>query len=95
LTKRLFIAIDLPESIRRILSGLDPDIRGVRWVDAEQMHLTLGFFADVPEEINLAFREKLSGIDFGAFFLPIIGVGAFPPRGWPKVIWIGVNCTNG
>jgi len=91
LTKRLFIAIDLPESTRRILSGLDPRIRGVRWVDAEQMHLTLGFFADVPEEINLAFREKLSGIDFGAFFLPIIGVGAFPARGWPTVIWIGVG----
>ena len=91
MTKRLFAAIDLPESTRQLLSNLDPRIRGVRWVDAEQMHLTLGFFADVPEEINLAFREKLSGIDFGAFFLPIIGVGAFPPRGWPKVIWIGVG----
>jgi 2'-5' RNA ligase len=90
MTKRLFAAIDLPESTRQLLANLDPGIRGVRWVDAEQMHLTLGFFADVPEEINLAFRKKLSGIDFRAFFLPIIGVGAFPPRGWPKVIWIGV-----
>ena len=77
--------------MRQLLSNLDPRIRGVRWVNAEQMHLTLAFFADVPQEINLAFRKKLSGIEFGAFFLPIIGVGAFPPRGWPKVIWIGVG----
>jgi 2'-5' RNA ligase len=90
-SKRLFVAVDLPESTRELLSNLDPCIRGVRWVDAEQIHLTLGFFADVPEEINLAFREKLSGIEFGAFFLPIIGVGAFPARGWLKVIWIGVG----
>ncbi len=60
MTKRLFAAIDLPESPRQLLSNLDPRIRGVRWVDAEQMHLTLGFFADVPEEINLAFRAELA-----------------------------------
>ena len=70
--------------MRQLLSNLDPRIRGVRWVNAEQMHLTLAFFADVPQEINLAFRKKLSGIEFGAFFLPIIGVGAFPTRAGPR-----------
>jgi RNA 2',3'-cyclic 3'-phosphodiesterase len=90
-TKRLFVAIDLPESTRQLLAGLDPHIHGVRWMDAGQMHLTLGFFGDVPKDIDSAFREKLSAIEFGSFFLPIIGVGAFPPRNWPKVIWIGVG----
>jgi len=90
-TKRLFVAIDPPESTRQLLSRLDPHIRGVRWVDPEQMHLTLGFFSDVPEEVDLAFRKKLSAIEVGAFFLPIVGVGAFPAKGWPKVVWIGVG----
>ena len=36
-------------------------------------------------------REKLSAIVFGAFFLPIVGVGTFPPKGPPKIIWIGVG----
>ncbi len=91
MTKRLFVAIDLPQSTRQLLSDLDPHIRGVRWVDPQQMHLTLGFFASVLEDVDLAFREKLSAIEFGAFFLPIIGAGAFPAQGWPKVIWIGVG----
>jgi len=89
--KRLFVAIELPESSKRLLIDLDPHIHGVRWLDAEQMHLTLGFFADVPEDVDLKLREKLSAIVFGAFFLPIIGVGTFPPKGPPKIIWIGVG----
>jgi len=90
-TKRLFVAIDLPESTRQFLAGLDPHIRGVRWIDVAQMHLTLGFFGDVPDDVDLALREKLSAIEFGAFFLPIIGVGAFSAKSPPKIIWIGVG----
>ncbi len=91
MTKRLFVAIDLPESTRQLLADLDPQIRGVRWLDSEQMHLTLGFFGDVPEEVDLALRAELSAIEFGAFFLPITGAGTFPSKGPPKIIWIGVG----
>jgi RNA 2',3'-cyclic 3'-phosphodiesterase len=90
-TKRLFVAIDLPESTREFLAGLDPHIRGVRWTDAAQMHLTLAFFGDVPDDVDLALREKLGAIQFGAFFLPITAIGTFPPKGPPKIIWIGVG----
>jgi RNA 2',3'-cyclic 3'-phosphodiesterase len=89
--KRLFVAIDLPESTRQLLAALDPHIRGVRWTDSAQMHLTLAFFGDVPDETDLALREKLSAIEFGAFFLPIVGVGTFSAKGAPKIIWIGVG----
>lgn len=89
--KRLFVAIDLPESTKQFLVDLDPKIRGVRWTEAAQMHLTLAFFGDVPEDVGLALREKLSAIEFGAFFLPITGVGTFPSKGPPKIIWIGVG----
>ncbi len=89
--KRLFVAIDLPESIRHFLVDLDPNIRGVRWTAPEQMHLTLGFFGSVPEDVDLKLRERLSLIHFGAFFLPIAGVGIFPLKGPPKIIWIGVG----
>ena len=92
--KRLFVAIDLPDSTKRVLVDLDPKIRGARWVDAEQMHLTLGFFGDVPEDVDLTLREKLSAIQFGAFFLPITGVGTFPPKGPPKIIWVGVGAAH-
>lgn len=88
---RLFIAIDLSEPTRQLLARLDPRIRGVRWIDPAQMHLTLAFFGDVADEIALALREKLSAIEFGAFFLPIVGVGTFSAKGAPKIIWIGVG----
>ena len=89
--KRLFVAIDLPDSTRQLLADLDPDIRGVRWTDPAQMHLTVGFFDDIPDDVDSALREKLSAIDFGAFFLPVRGVGVFSAKGVPKIVWIGVG----
>ena len=91
MTKRLFVAIDLPQSTRQLLGNLDPHIRGVRWIDPAQMHLTLAFFGDVAVTIDLALREKLNAIKFGAFSLPITGLGTFSAKGAPKIIWIGVG----
>lgn len=91
MSKRLFVAIDLPEATRRLLADLDPHIRGVRWIDLVLIHLTLAFFGDVADEIDLALRERLSAIRFRAFFLPVVGVGTFSAKGVPKIIWIGVG----
>jgi len=91
MSKRLFVAIDLPNSTRRLLAGLGPHIRGVRWTQSDQIHLTLGFFGDVMEDVELKLREKLSAVEFGAFFLPVNGVGSFAARGAPKTVWIGVG----
>jgi 2'-5' RNA ligase len=91
MSKRLFVAIDLPGSTRQLLANLDPHIRGVRWTEPDQMHLTLGFFGNVSEDVELKLREKLTAIQFSAFFLPVHGVGSFSVRGAPKIIWIGVG----
>jgi 2'-5' RNA ligase len=90
-TRRLFIAIDLPDSTRQLLASLDPHIRGVRWTDPAQMHLTLAFFDDVPDNVDSALREKLNAIEFGAFFLLVTGIGTFSAKGAPKIVWIGVG----
>jgi 2'-5' RNA ligase len=90
-TKRLFVSIDPPQSIRRVLVDLDPRIRGVRWTAGDQLHLTLGFFPDVAQDVEVRLSEKLAAIDFSAFFLPVERVGAFPPKGMIKIIWIGVG----
>jgi RNA 2',3'-cyclic 3'-phosphodiesterase len=91
MTKRFFVAIALPAPTRDALVALDPHLRGVRWSERDQMHLTLGFFGHVAESVDLALREKLSAIRFGAFFVPITGVGTFPPKGAPKIIWVGAG----
>jgi 2'-5' RNA ligase len=89
--KRFFVAVDLPESTRQLLANLDPHIHGARWTRPAQMHMTLGFFGDVPENVDLKLREKLTEIQFGAFFLPVNGVGSFSAKGAPKIVWIGVG----
>jgi 2'-5' RNA ligase len=90
-TKRLFISIELPESVTSTLGALDPHVRGVRWLEPRQMHLTLAFLGDVRAEIQEALSEKLRAISWKSFFLPLIGLGTFPGKGWPKIIWIGVG----
>jgi len=91
MSKRLFVAIDLPDSTRQLLADLDPHIRGVRWTQPDQMHLTLGFFGDVAEDVELKLQEKLRGVEFIAFFLPVTAAGVFSSRSAPKIIWMGVG----
>ena len=90
-TKRLFVSIELPESITKTLVALDPHLRGVRWLAPEQMHLTLSFLGNVPEDVEEKLKKNLSAIEWKAFFLPLSGFGAFPGKGRPNVIWIGVG----
>jgi len=85
MSKRLFVAIDLPDSTRQLLTDLDPDMRGVRWMERDQMHLTLGFFGDASEDVELRLREKLSAIAGNALFPNLTGyamkiVNRFLPR---------------
>lgn len=55
------------------------------------MHLTLAFLGNVSADIQETLSEKLQAISWKSFFLPLIGLGTFPGKGWPKIIWIGVG----
>jgi 2'-5' RNA ligase len=89
--KRLFVSIELPDSVTNLLADLDPGLRGVRWLEPRQMHLTLAFLGSVSTEIQETLSEKLRTISWKSFFLPLTGLGTFPSKGWPKIIWIGVG----
>ena len=51
---RAFIALDIPEAVRnellRLTDILKKEAADVKWVRAENLHLTLRFIGDVPEE---------------------------------------------
>jgi RNA 2',3'-cyclic 3'-phosphodiesterase len=89
--KRLFVSLELPDSVTETLARLDPEIRGVRWLEPRQMHLTLAFLGDIGAETQETFSEKLRAISWKSFFLPLTGLGTFPSKGWPKIVWIGVG----
>ena len=88
---RLFVAIDLPAGIREQLATLCCGLPGARWVSPEQMHLTLRFIGEVDgREFNL-IGEALAEIQCEQFFMQLGEIGFFPPRGNPRVVWVGIN----
>jgi RNA 2',3'-cyclic 3'-phosphodiesterase len=91
---RLFVAVDLPEEHKRLLSGLQTDIPTARWSRPQQMHLTLRFIgADVPAEQLEPIKTALRDIRAEGFDLELRGVGRFPPgtKKAPRVLWVGIK----
>ena len=87
---RLFVAIDLPDDIRAMICTMGGSIPGSRPVPPDQLHLTLKFIGEVETGALLDIKESLHRIAFPEFTLHLQGVGHFPPRGAPKVLWVGV-----
>lgn len=91
---RLFIAIDIPETIRKEVAGLGRSIPNARPVPEDQLHLTLKFIGEVEGSRILDISDALREIIFPQFTLCLQGVGTFPPRGTPRILWAGVQHTN-
>ena len=89
--QRLFIAIPLPDTVRYDLSRLAETLRGLSWVSAGQLHLTLRFLGDVQPGLIEGLEGRLEAVRVESFILPVEGVGAFPPKGPPQVVWAGVG----
>jgi RNA 2',3'-cyclic 3'-phosphodiesterase len=91
---RLFIAIDIPSSLRLLLHAMGQGIPGARPVSEEQIHLTVRFIGDVEGGMAKDIKEALTEIRSSPFSLSIQGVGHFPPRGAPRVLWAGLSRSN-
>ena len=65
---------------------------GLRWVPAENLHLTVWFLGEVSDARASAVIESfMPRMKAPAFDLHLAGFGAFPPAGPPRVLWIGVT----
>jgi 2'-5' RNA ligase len=90
---RLFIAVDLPPSIVTALRQIQPrPVPGLRLASAGQMHLTLHF---IGEAETGKLIDALINVQSVEFSLAIKGVGKFPPRGAPSVLWAGIATDDG
>lgn len=88
---RLFIAIELPEEIKRILGKLRSDIPGARWVPQEQLHLTLSFLGELEEAALQRLTGALSALRAPGFELRFGGSGCFPNPRRARVLWVGLE----
>jgi 2'-5' RNA ligase len=92
--RRLFLAIDLPEEHQVAIRFLRVPIPGAKWVPEEQLHLTLRFIGDADDELTGRISASVSGIIAEPFLLALKGVGYFPPKGAPKVLWVGLDSSD-
>jgi len=88
---RLFIGLFLPEDIRARLAGLKGGLKGARWVDAENLHLSLRFIGEVTGGIERDIDQALLAIDSPAFDLALSGLGFFDRGGKVHSVWAGVE----
>lgn len=90
---RLFVALELPESVSARLTLMGGGVPGARWQRQEQLHLTLRFIGEVDEGIARDIDDALSGIREPRFPLEIFGVGQFGGK-LPHTLWAGVRSSE-
>ncbi len=99
---RLFVAVEIEAEVadaaRRLIGELQTRVARmapasrVSWVPASRLHLTVRFLGQldrsVAEDVCAVLRAPLLS---SAFDLSLAGLGVFPDRGPPRVVWVGVR----
>lgn len=100
---RVFVAIELTSEIRNLIachiSTLRKQLPEARasWGREDNLHLTLKFLGDIPlmnvEKLSAAASIAASKVK--PFEIVVERCGSFPPRGQPRVLWIGIEEDSG
>jgi 2'-5' RNA ligase len=93
---RLFLAINLPDDVRREVTAASAPIRAsaheLPWLDETRLHLTLKFFGEQAAERVPAIADGLARVagQHRELLMVLGGIGAFPNFRRARVVWIGV-----
>lgn len=90
---RLFVALALPDTVAERLELLQFGVPGARWMEREQLHLTLRFIGEVDGRDASAIDDALSQIRSTRFTLELKGVGEFGGK-TPRALWAGVRAED-
>lgn len=94
---RAFLAIDVDEDLKakmyKIIKQFKKIDANIKYVDLENLHLTLKFFGDIDTEGIDLLSSKIESVvsNFDNFTVKIKGCGAFPNTKRIKVIWLGID----
>ena len=95
---RVFIAIELPEDIRKKLGDLQRELRtsttSARWVPPESIHLTLKFLGVVADSRIQDIDRAFQGLTWKHFQVAVHGVGFFPGKPSPRILWAGLTASS-
>jgi 2'-5' RNA ligase len=94
---RTFVAIPLPDHVKRFLSNVQSELRSARlpaaWPDPDRFHLTLKFLGPTPRDMLLPIQSAMADLS-GAFpelTLKAEGMGVFPNVKKARVVWSGIR----
>ena len=93
---RAFLAIQLPPRVQHgvweLVNDLERHSKGAKWVERENLHLTIKFLGNQTDEA-LQRLEPILTEAAGAtrpFTIALGGLSAFPSRASPRVVWLGL-----
>ncbi len=99
-TVRTFVAVEIDEPTRRaaakLIAKLDVASVDAKWVQPQNLHLTLKFLGDVPlkETARICQAVQKAAEQVEPFELSIGGAGAFPTPDRPRTVWIGSRANK-
>ena len=94
---RLFLALNLPGAERHAIGEAIAPMRNagrdVRWMTEAQLHITLKFLGEQPDQATAPLRAALGAVAgmHAPLTLALGGLGAFPNLRTPRVVWLGVT----
>jgi len=94
---RSFLAFELPEEIKGIISAVSGELKksslNIRWVKVSNIHLTVIFMGTISSLVLEQMTRPISEVclDYGPFNIAIKGMGVFSSRRNPRVLWIGLD----
>lgn len=94
---RLFIAVPLPEELKKRLAQVQRQLKGsglpLRLPRPESLHVTLAFLGERPAESLEPLRDAVLSVSrtCGPFFCRCTGLGGFPSAHRARVIWAGLD----
>ena len=92
---RTFIAVEVSNEVRQRAVELIEHLRTsgakISWTKPHNMHLTLKFLGDTPEERLAEVGQAVvsAAVETPAFALRLQGVGVFPDARRPQTLWVG------
>lgn len=94
---RLFIAVEIPEKEKKTIWELISEQKRknlpIKWVEFENLHITLKFLGEIEEKKLNKILPVLSTISSRtkSFHLCLENLGCFPGIRNPRVLWVGVS----
>lgn len=88
--ERLFVAVELSDELKARLLDARRHFPGLKWTPVANLHLTLRFIGQVPQDLIAPIRQALSRVVFDAFRLTVAGLGLFQRR-TSGILWAGVQ----